>query len=40
MKLSIYDRLMQYPWFYKLMINFTLMEYLLFAIMIGLILWL
>jgi len=35
MKLSLYERLLQKPWFYRLMCNFTIMEYLvMFAVVI------
>jgi hypothetical protein len=35
MKLSLYERLLQKEWFYRLMCNFTIMEYLvMFAVVI------
>jgi hypothetical protein len=39
MKLSLYERLLQYNWFYKLILHFTLMEYFVIMIVIGLIIW-
>jgi len=40
MKLSLYQKLLQYDWFYKLILHFTLMEYIVFIVVIGLIIWL
>jgi len=40
MKLSLYEKLLQYNWFYKLILHFTLMEYFVFIVMIGLFVWL
>ena len=40
MKLSLYEKLLRNDWVYKLMINFTLMEYFVFIVIVGLIVWL
>ena len=40
MKLSLYEKLLRNDWVYKLMTNFTLMEYFVFIVIVGLILWL
>jgi hypothetical protein len=39
MKLSLYEKLLQYDWFYKMIQHFTLMEYFVIMIVIGLIIW-
>jgi competence protein ComGC len=39
MKLSLYEKLLRYDWFYKMAQQFTLMEYLVIMIVIGLIVW-
>lgn len=40
MKLSLYEKLLQYDWFYKLILQFTLMEYFVIMFVIGMIIWL
>jgi hypothetical protein len=40
MKLSLYEKLLQYDWFYKMMLQFTLMEYFVIMLVIGMIIWL
>lgn len=40
MKLSLYEKLLQYDWFYKLILQFTLMEYFVIMLVIGMIIWL
>jgi hypothetical protein len=40
MKLSLYEKLLQYNWFYKLIQQFTLMEYFVIMLVIGLTIWL
>jgi len=40
MKLSLYEKLLKYDWFYKLILHFTLMEYFVIMLVIGLIIWL
>ncbi len=39
MKLSLYEKLLQYDWFYKMIQHFTLMEYFVFIVVIGMIVW-
>mgnify|MGYP000639491540 CR=1 FL=1 len=40
MKLSLYEKLLRNKWVYKLMTNFTLTEYIVLIVVVGLILWL
>jgi hypothetical protein len=35
----LWQKLLQYDWFYKLILNFTRMEYFVIVIFIGLIVW-
>ena len=39
MKLSLYEKLLRYDWFYKMTQHFTLMEYFVIMVVIGLIVW-
>ena len=39
MKLSLYEKLLRYDWFYKMAQQFTLMEYVVLMAVFGFLLW-